>query len=601
MNKPAATALLGLCLAGTVLAQTQDQAPPSTPGSASRGAGFASDGGRASAFDMGPLSPSLEEGDDGVWTLREDGGAVVLENGRDPSSVSYHYAGTEPDAEGRREITVDVAVLGSTDGSLAGLLYGFRESPRSYLMFTVGGDRSINLHEMRDGGFEQRTKTGMPELRAERTTLTIRETGDTVSLLVNGIDAGSFGNDLTGGGAVGIVAAGIGAHRFSGFDVRASGAPTEEASTPRRSSGFSEPATSPDASGRAPTATEALEAEDVANAAPPPGDLVEHEVLDRQRGMVSMTVPIPKDWTIDDGTDGVAATGPGGIRVLPQRLVATNYDATDPFVVRTLRQLGQPVVSLVSAERYLTQTIAPQLERRGYTSVDTYPYPVGSDLWRRMVAGTPMAALEYEAVGSDWRLPDGTMANVSVVLAVRRTGAFAQWLVFVDEMQAPAARFEQAKAVLRHSAENTRFNPRWQQAHAAEREESRRRDDAHWAAENARGQAAHRARMSALEATGRSAGQAAKTYGDILDISHEGYLKRGDLVSAGQSRTVDAIAEVDVVSNPGTGERYRVDAGAKHYWINDDGRYLGTDDPLYDPRTDGRVNDERWTQFRIER
>ena len=541
MNKPSVTVPLSLCLAGIVLAQAQDSPSPPTSGFASQGTGFASDGAPAFAFDMGPLSPFFEEGDDGVWTLREDGGSVVLENDREPGSISYHYAGAEPGTEGSREITVDVAMLGSTDGSLAGLLYGFRESPRSYLAFTVGGDRSVNVHEMRDGGFELRSKTGMPDLRAERTTLTIRESGNTVSLLVNGVDTGSFGNDLTGGGAVGIVAAGVGTYRLSGFDVRTAGAPAEAASTPRPADGFSDRAASPDPSGGAPAATGgAPGTEAIANAAPPPGDLVEHEVMDEQRGMVSMTVPVPKDWQISDRTEGVVTTGPDGIRVFAQQQVAQNYDATDPYTVQTLRQLGMPIVPLVPAERYLKETLAPQLERRGYTHIATYPYPARSDFWRRMTANTPMADFRYESAASDWRLPDGTMANVKVLLATLPYGAFATWSVFVTEMHAPAARFEEAKAVLRHAHENTRFNPRWQQAHAAEIAESRRRNDAHWAQENARGQAAHRSRMAAIEATGRGASQAAKTYSDILDISHEGYLERSDMVSAGQSRTVDA-------------------------------------------------------------
>ena len=41
-------------------------------------------------------------------------------------------------------------------------------------MFTVGGDRSINLHQMINGRLESRMKWSVANLQAERTVLAIR-------------------------------------------------------------------------------------------------------------------------------------------------------------------------------------------------------------------------------------------------------------------------------------------------------------------------------------------------------------------------------------------------------------------------------------------
>ena len=594
----AAAALAGaalLAVAAEAVAQERPAADGTVPDAAS---GFAAGGGAGAAFEMGPLSPYLEAGGDEVWTLGNDGGAAVLENGVDPYSISYYYAGAAPGTEGSREIGVDVAVLGSTEGSLAGLLYGFRESPRAYLAFTVGGDRSVNVHELRDGRFEERMKTAMPELRAERTALAIRESGGGITLLANGVEVGSFADDLTGRGAVGILAAGVGAHRFSDFAVTGAGpsagaAPDGAPRTGFAGSSAGEPVgAAPD--GVAPPRTDGV-------AAPPPGDLVYRDVRDERRGMVASSVPYPRDWTVDEGPDGVFATGPGGVRVLSTRPSPAHMDASDPRALEAARHFGMTVAPVPSPERYVRETLAAELSGRGYTLLDTAPFPAGADLYRRMTEGTRTGTFEFRSIGSDWRLADGTMAFLSVTLGVDRRGAFATWIATITEVQAPAERFEAAKAVFRHATEHARFAPAWRQAEAADQERSRQRNDAYWAELNARARAAHRQRMDAIEATGASASRNAKIYGDVLDISHQGYLKRSDMVDAGQSRAVDAIAGANVVTNPGTGERYRVEAGSNHYWVSDDGYYLGTDDALLDPRLDPRTSDRGWTPFAIER
>ena len=139
----------------------------------------------AQGFDMGPLNLFLKEESDPVWTIRNQGGAVLMENRSTPGHVNYYQTATPPGTEGQRTITLDVAVLSSTPESLAGLMYGFQSQPKSYYLFTVGGDRSVNLHQMIDGRLESRMKWSVADLKAERTTLMIREKGNTISLSVN--------------------------------------------------------------------------------------------------------------------------------------------------------------------------------------------------------------------------------------------------------------------------------------------------------------------------------------------------------------------------------------------------------------------------------
>ena len=53
-------------------------------------------------FDMGPLNPFLKEEADRVWTIRNQGGAVSMENQSTPGHLNYYHAAPVPGTEGRR-------------------------------------------------------------------------------------------------------------------------------------------------------------------------------------------------------------------------------------------------------------------------------------------------------------------------------------------------------------------------------------------------------------------------------------------------------------------------------------------------------------------
>ena len=65
----------------------------------------------------------------------------------------------------------------------------------------------------------------------------------------------------------------------------------------------------------------------------------------------------------------------------------------------------------------------------------------------------------------------------------------------------------------------------------------------------------------------------------------------------GTLNSVDMVHERTQVYNPDTGKRFKVDSGHKYYWGDGQGGYFGTDDALYDPRTDPKHNQKQWTKF----
>ena len=533
-------------------------------------------------FDMGPLNPFLKEEADRVWTIRNQSGAVSMENQSTPGHLNYYQAAPVPGTEGRRTITLEVAVIRSAPESLAGILYGFQSQPKTYYMFTVGGDRSINLHQMINGRLESRMKWSVANLQAERTVLAIREQGSTISLSINGVEKASFGNDETGRGAVGIIAGGVGVFRFSRFSVTN---PEETRS-------------------QAPQLTPARPTRIIGSTAPSwkPDKVNWHPVKDPNTGVLQWHWPLPEGWaTAPPNQDRTVYVGPDGIAVSispPMKFITTS----DPMFIELAQRRGERRVSpWIPLERLLHEVWKPQLARQGYAFVDAHPEPQVADFWRRKDHGQPDLGMIYESIGSNWTRSDGSPAYVLLSRLALPGIPFSTWDVLAMEVRSNPSAYESARAAWVYALFNSRFDEAWQrsQAMVSQRMTEERRQQ-HEAA-MAHLLAGHRERMAAIESAGRTSASTAKIYADVLDISHAGYLKRSDIISRSQERAVRAIQGTTVIANANTREAYQVPSGSKHYWVNTRGEYIGTDNSLLDPRTDSRLNSTDWVRFDEQR
>ncbi|MEQ8859143.1 MAG: hypothetical protein RIC56_10870 [Pseudomonadales bacterium] len=170
--------------------------------------------------DMGPLEGIIEPHQGQAWTVsRAQQGGWLFDNPAAAYDIQYYYLNPKRGEAGRREISVDVTHLSGSGDSLAGILYGYVDSPRSYFMFTVGGDRSVNLHYFEGGKVEERMKLQLGDMRSAKARLTLRESGSEIALLINGQEKSRIGNDRMGQGAVGIVTAHTGRFHLDNFEV----------------------------------------------------------------------------------------------------------------------------------------------------------------------------------------------------------------------------------------------------------------------------------------------------------------------------------------------------------------------------------------------
>jgi hypothetical protein len=76
-----------------------------------------------------------------------------------------------------------------------------------------------------------------------------------------------------------------------------------------------------------------------------------------------------------------------------------------------------------------------------------------------------------------------------------------------------------------------------------------------------------------------------------------GWRERNAASDKAHERFIDTINEKTNVVDPSTDQRYKVDSGSNHYWMNSDGKYISTERPAYDPNLDENLNRENWQKL----
>lgn len=327
-----------------------------------------------------------------------------------------------------------------------------------------------------------------------------------------------------------------------------------------------------------------------------------HYYKDPQNGMVQYRAPVPVSWigSTDSNAD-IYIKGPNGI-VINKTQTENFVYSPDPFMLQTMRQMGKRVSPVMSLEAIVRQHIKPQAEAQGYSFVTSYPMPEVNSFWQKFLASMLQTGSRREStvLGTEWSDNSGNKSFVMITQTIMTKQNTITWGLQTTELEAPAAHFVEAKDAFIYSVVNTEINPQWIQMKNGELRGQIRRNDAFWTQKSRESARAHQQRMAAIKSWGNTSRSIAKTYSDISDISHAGYLKRSDMISAGQSKTINAIRGRTVIGNQNTGEYYNVDAGSKYYWVNNRGEYIATDNSLYDPRIDNSINDAEWTKFNVE-
>ena len=327
------------------------------------------------------------------------------------------------------------------------------------------------------------------------------------------------------------------------------------------------------------------------------------DIQDPEMGMRKISVPFPAGWTLDTNPDDkLVYLGPNNTDVY-QTKSDDFWASNDPFKRRTAQMANKKTAPVVPLEQYLNEVFTPQMTQRGYKLQTSYPMPHVKEFWELFAAGMPqgLSRKHFEAIGVEWENSDGSKAFFILVQAQLQKPGMTMWFVTATEMYSSHSEYDNAKEALIYAAANTEVNPQWQIAKNNQLMKAIRKSNQFSNNMIKQSRIAHAERMNSILVRGKSSSSVAQINSDILDISHSGFIKRSSMVTAGQANSVNLAQGQTVINNSNTGEHYKVQSGMNHYWVNNEGKYFGTNNSNYDPRTDNSLNSQQWSRFEVAR
>ncbi|OED41324.1 hypothetical protein AB833_09940 [Chromatiales bacterium (ex Bugula neritina AB1)] len=574
---------------------------------------------RPALADMGPLTQHIEAAADDQWIVSLSDGKVRMENTQAWGFANYYYAKSAPAQWGSRKISVTIDALNGSNDSYAGLLYAFHENPASYLVYTVGGDSSLNLHSMLNNRYDQVLKLDLKDPKGP-VTLTIEEKGDRISLFANDRLVTSYGNSQTGTGASGIIAANPGTYLFSNFSIQGDpdipAEPAAESQTIANNTGVTDneandnpvsdikvsdnrlaPPAAP-----APAGDQATGLPQAENSQNP---LFFKSIVDPDLDLIQLRAALPDGWRFGQpGIDQLQIIGPDNITVSKPVTFAKFLYASDALARQSIPStlpkgvLIEPVMSLSD---YLLSRFIPEIrEKLNYRFLTSYPTPEFIRLSRDISVTAGNAKPRIDAIGTEWQTPEGEIVFASLtqtLIPPPSPGGIYSWTIQLTQLNAPRNEFRKAIDAYRKSIDSTEINPVWLQAAAAKGGNGTAVPQFNTDPLLAADPQIHWQRINAIYSRNRADTTADDIYGKIADINHSAYLTRSNLIGQGQTGDTLLSGEFHIVSNPDSGEQYRINTNSKYHWISSEGQKLSTDNPSFDPRSVDKLRQQEWSLF----
>lgn len=326
-----------------------------------------------------------------------------------------------------------------------------------------------------------------------------------------------------------------------------------------------------------------------------------HDYMDPKLGIVQTRYPIPKSWTVNTPGSDVYIEGPDKLKVFKTETSQYGW-SNDPMMQQTIQMSGYQLAQPMENREVIRQFLEPGAEQQGYKLLKVYDLPEIAGFWQRYFHAMPNTGTRrsVEATGSEWQSDNGLKSFIVLVRSQYMNQEMLLWNFQTTELEASPEYFDEAKNAYLYAFANAKMNPEWISQMNGRLIGSMERNRAFWKQASQQSAAAHQQRMNAIASRGNTARSIGETYSDILDISHKGYLNRSSINDAGHSKSIRSINETTLIGNHETGEHYDVPAGSNYYWVSDDGVYIGTDNPLFNPNVESGVNDKEWTKFAVE-
>lgn len=302
---------------------------------------------------------------------------------------------------------------------------------------------------------------------------------------------------------------------------------------------------------------------------------------------VSYSLPLPESWNVfKDPGEPHFITGPNNLKIIVAFSNKYGY-SHDPYMIQTLRQNGVEIQPLPDENQLFDKYILPGLQEMGIAMINYEELPeVDAPMrWYAENLFNPYnARVTAKSYGIDGIDSKGITGYLITVLRADEDSNMTSWYLQHFIMEADPQFLDAAKKTFVFALGNIRFNldllMRQNQIEA-------QRHNQNWAVFNNR----MKANQLAFE-------QRQRDHINRVNGINEEMMNRYNSTDMTNerihNRTIDAIRGEENVYNPNTGEMHKVEQGYNQYWMNNDGVYLATESPTYDPNLDENLNNMRW-------
>ncbi|MAB56087.1 MAG: hypothetical protein CL524_00910 [Aequorivita sp.] len=309
--------------------------------------------------------------------------------------------------------------------------------------------------------------------------------------------------------------------------------------------------------------------------------------IDSRNGIVMSRIPLPSSWQKQNGGDYLY-TGPNGIKIHGERGGSFIF-SKDPQMTQMYQQSGMQVQLPKSIEQVINEGFMEYANKINRKLVRKYPMPqiaawdkqFDDQLYKSMPSQKT-----FTVMGLEWRDPDGTSFLTILHHFVSYDQYGGYWGITYSVLEASEGAFDQAKTQYINGLLNQQINPQWLQAVNQKDMQIAQQSNA-----------AHQQRMANIKSFGD---QNTARFNDrmaAMDQNMASWRANQAASDRNQEQFVDYIYGNTNVSDPNTGQTYKVEAGANQYWMNNQGEYIKSDNSLYNPNLDQNINNQTWTEY----
>lgn len=342
-------------------------------------------------------------------------------------------------------------------------------------------------------------------------------------------------------------------------------------------------------------------------------DTKTHEFKDAKTGLTVFSIDYPASWKVVSKPTYISdknipffqyqIEGPNGLKAFngPSK----NYISYSNHQVEQLSRINGTtnIRPLLSMQQLILQDVEPRMRHQGFSYIETRPIPVLERFFNEKVAENALAPAQSELFATVWSNDQEQKALVIVRRinyrqSMSQYGTYNVWFYTVDQLIANADSFEDLFEDTIKAQLTFREYPQWKNYSnqiIAQRTQIAQRQST----------IAHQNRMAQQLASSKAHQERMRILNATQDASHTAFMNRTfgsgsttpSYSEGGQQDFLNMINEEETVYNPGDGQNYQIQSGAKETWMDSDGNYIKSNNLFYNPNADGDINQGIWSKI----